>query len=91
MKLFTADKIRELDQYTIQHEPIASIDLMERAADALFEVILSMYPVTERSFAFLQDRAIMAEMPWHLHVKCNCCLMRCKSICLVQIIFLKIA
>lgn len=50
MKLFTADKIRELDQYTIQHEPIASIDLMERAADALFEVILSMYPVTGTKF-----------------------------------------
>jgi len=50
MKLFTANKIRELDQYTIQHEPIASIDLMERAADALFEAILSMYPVTGTKF-----------------------------------------
>jgi len=50
MKLFTADKIRELDQYTIQHEPISSIDLMERAANALFEAILSMYPVTGTKF-----------------------------------------
>lgn len=32
MKLFSADQVREWDQYTIVHEPIASIDLMERAA-----------------------------------------------------------
>src|SRR5215471_14812169 len=32
MKILTADQIKEWDQYTIQHEPVASIDLMERAA-----------------------------------------------------------
>src|SRR5438876_584597 len=32
MKIFTAEEIRLWDQYTIGHEPIASIDLMERAA-----------------------------------------------------------
>lgn len=32
MKLFNADKIRELDSYTILHEPISSEALMERAA-----------------------------------------------------------
>ncbi|HKZ65346.1 MAG TPA: NAD(P)H-hydrate epimerase, partial [Chitinophagaceae bacterium] len=32
MKLFSSEEIRLWDQYTIQHEPIASIDLMERAA-----------------------------------------------------------
>lgn len=32
MKLLSADEIRLWDQYTIQHEPISSIDLMERAA-----------------------------------------------------------
>jgi ADP-dependent NAD(P)H-hydrate dehydratase / NAD(P)H-hydrate epimerase len=32
MKLFSAEQIRLWDQYTIQHEPIISIDLMERAA-----------------------------------------------------------
>ena len=30
--LYSAEQIRQWDQYTIQHEPIASIDLMERAA-----------------------------------------------------------
>jgi NAD(P)H-hydrate epimerase len=32
MKILSANQIREWDQYTIRHEPISSIDLMERAA-----------------------------------------------------------
>lgn len=36
MKFFTTDQIRELDRYTIENEPIASIDLMDRAANALY-------------------------------------------------------
>src|SRR5215207_6649451 len=30
--ILTADQIRSWDEYTIRHEPISSIDLMERAA-----------------------------------------------------------
>lgn len=33
-KLFTVSQIKEADKYTILHEPISSIDLMERAAKA---------------------------------------------------------
>lgn len=32
MNMLTAEQIRLLDRYTIEHEPVASIDLMERAA-----------------------------------------------------------
>lgn len=39
MKIFTSAQIRELDKYTIEHEPIKSIDLMERAAKALTQAI----------------------------------------------------
>ena len=39
MKIFTGTQIRELDTYTIEHEPIRSIDLMERAAKAVTRVI----------------------------------------------------
>ncbi|MEN8156988.1 MAG: NAD(P)H-hydrate dehydratase [Bacteroidota bacterium] len=35
MKIFKAEQVRDIDSYTIQHEPIASIDLMERAATRL--------------------------------------------------------
>jgi ADP-dependent NAD(P)H-hydrate dehydratase / NAD(P)H-hydrate epimerase len=34
MKILTAQQMREADAYTIKNEPIASIDLMERAAEA---------------------------------------------------------
>ncbi len=35
MKIFTSAQIHELDKYTIEHEPISSINLMERAAKAI--------------------------------------------------------
>ncbi|MDQ1162702.1 hydroxyethylthiazole kinase-like uncharacterized protein yjeF [Chryseobacterium sp. SORGH_AS 447] len=34
MKIFTAEQIQKGDQYTIEHEPVLSIQLMERAAEA---------------------------------------------------------
>ncbi len=34
MKILSAEEIRKADAYTIEHEPIKSIDLMERAAKA---------------------------------------------------------
>jgi NAD(P)H-hydrate epimerase len=40
MKLFTTQQIRELDAYTIEHEPISSVDLMERASGAMTDWIL---------------------------------------------------
>jgi NAD(P)H-hydrate epimerase len=39
MKIFTAEQIRNCDQYTIKNEPIFSIQLMERAAEACVEWI----------------------------------------------------
>ena len=34
MKIFSAEQIKKWDAYTIAHEPISAIDLMERAANA---------------------------------------------------------
>lgn len=39
MKIFPTTSIRQLDAYTIENEPISSIDLMERAARALADAI----------------------------------------------------
>ena len=39
MKIFPTQSIKELDAYTIENEPIASIDLMERASQALTKAI----------------------------------------------------
>ncbi len=38
-KIFSAAQIKEADRFTIQHEPVSSIDLMERAALKYFEWI----------------------------------------------------
>lgn len=37
MQIFATEQIRAWDEFTIQHEPIASVDLMERAAAACFD------------------------------------------------------
>ena len=41
MKILTATQIREADSYTIAHEPVSAIDLMERAAQVCISEILS--------------------------------------------------
>lgn len=43
MQILSADQIRAWDEYTIAHEPIASIDLMERAAATCFQWIVQHY------------------------------------------------
>ncbi len=45
MKIFTSAQIHELDKYTIEHEPIKSIDLMERAARAITRAITDRWKV----------------------------------------------
>lgn len=41
MKILSAEQLRAADRYTIEHEPIASIDLMERAATACVKWLFS--------------------------------------------------
>ncbi len=43
MKILSASQLKELDSYTIKHEPISSIDLMERASRAVADKICSMW------------------------------------------------
>ncbi|MDD2636499.1 MAG: NAD(P)H-hydrate dehydratase [Bacteroidales bacterium] len=42
MKFFKSSQIHEIDKYTIENEPITSLNLMERAAKAVFERITSL-------------------------------------------------
>lgn len=48
MKILTVDKIREADQYTIRNEPIADIDLMERAANACYYWLVTNIPIHKK-------------------------------------------
>ena len=43
MKLFKTSRIAEIDQYTIDNEPVSHIDLMERASKTVFDYIISKY------------------------------------------------
>jgi ADP-dependent NAD(P)H-hydrate dehydratase / NAD(P)H-hydrate epimerase len=44
MYLLSSQQIRDLDRFTIEHEPIAGIDLMERAARSLFAEVVATEP-----------------------------------------------
>lgn len=46
MKIFTSNQIRELDKYTIENEPITSLDLMERASRTLTRAITCLWSAT---------------------------------------------
>jgi ADP-dependent NAD(P)H-hydrate dehydratase / NAD(P)H-hydrate epimerase len=52
MKILSAAQIRELDKYTIQHEPISSVDLMERAATAFTNAVTEMFRTNEQVLIF---------------------------------------
>lgn len=52
MKIFSAEQIREIDRFTIENEPIASIDLMERAAAACAERIAKLTIPGENIWVF---------------------------------------
>lgn len=49
--LLTAAQIKEADAYTIAHEPVSSIDLMERASKAFVNLFVSEYPDKQKSVA----------------------------------------
>jgi len=52
MKIFTSRQIRELDDSTIRHEPVSSADLMERAANKLFEWFVNRYGNSHPVYVF---------------------------------------
>ena len=52
MKLFSAAQIRQWDQYTIQNEPVSSVDLMERAATRCCDWINSGIPAPRKYMVF---------------------------------------
>jgi hydroxyethylthiazole kinase-like uncharacterized protein yjeF len=51
LPLLTSPQIREADAYTIAHEPIASIDLMERASKAFVGWFINHFPDKKQTIA----------------------------------------
>ncbi|MBT3386038.1 MAG: NAD(P)H-hydrate dehydratase [Prolixibacteraceae bacterium] len=52
MKLFSTKQISELDKYTIENEPIADIDLMERAATQITNWWVQKFSTEQKIIAF---------------------------------------
>jgi NAD(P)H-hydrate epimerase len=52
MKIFRSDQIKQIDEYTIKEEPVASIDLMERAAGQILKWYLSRFERSGHIFIF---------------------------------------
>ncbi|HEY0742273.1 MAG TPA: NAD(P)H-hydrate dehydratase [Chryseosolibacter sp.] len=48
IKILNTTQIRDLDQYTIEHEPIASIDLMERASREFVTWFVQRFDATKK-------------------------------------------
>ena len=48
LKILSAAQIREADAFTVKNEPVASIDLMERAAVAFVDCFVKNYKVNHR-------------------------------------------
>ncbi|XOD68906.1 MAG: NAD(P)H-hydrate dehydratase [Flavobacteriales bacterium AspAUS03] len=53
MKILSSEQIWQADQYTIIHEPISLIDLMERAARACFDWIIARHEPKQQNFFVL--------------------------------------
>ncbi len=52
MKILNSNQVRAADQYTIKHEPIASIDLMERAAERCTDWLIDRFDVDQKFSVF---------------------------------------
>lgn len=52
MKLFTTKQIAEIDRFTIDNEPVADIDLMERAALQITNWVVNHFPAEQKMVVF---------------------------------------
>ena len=64
MKILQKSQIQEADRQTICLEPIASIELMERAAKACFQWICQHYNIDQK-FTLLCGTGNNGGMDWH--------------------------
>ncbi len=53
MKIFSADQVRNIDNYTIENEPIGSVNLMERAAATLTTWYVKRYKINQEGLVMV--------------------------------------
>lgn len=52
MKIFPCNQIKSIDEYTIKNEPVSSVDLMERAANQIFQWYSARFERSKRVIIF---------------------------------------
>ncbi|MDD3859075.1 MAG: NAD(P)H-hydrate epimerase, partial [Bacteroidales bacterium] len=52
-KIFTSSQVKAIDKYTIDNEPVESIELMERAAHELFLSIYKEIGFKDKKFVII--------------------------------------
>ncbi len=53
MKIYTSEQVKRIDAYTIENEPVASIDLMERASRQIAAWLLETFEEGTRFAIFI--------------------------------------
>jgi hydroxyethylthiazole kinase-like uncharacterized protein yjeF len=82
VKIFRADQVRQIDAYTIENEPVRSIDLMERAAIRLTGWYVRHFHTDRKVLVFAGpgnnggDALAMARMLAERQYRVECCLLR---------------
>jgi len=51
-KIFSPKQIKRLDEYTIEHEVISSVELMEKASAAFVKEFVKIYPKSKPVLVF---------------------------------------
>lgn len=81
MKFFEAEQVRLIDDYTIEHEPVASTDLMERAATRLAGWYVRHYHTDQQVLIFAGpgnnggDALVMARLLAERQFRVSCFLL----------------
>ena len=70
MKILSSEQVRAWDKYTIDNEPISSIDLIERAALAFTYWFTNIYDSDKNILVFM-EQVIMAATAWLSLVCCT--------------------
>jgi len=53
IKVLSTKAIRDADQYTIEHEPISSLNLMERAAGRAYDRLEEIFQLKQKKHKFV--------------------------------------
>jgi hydroxyethylthiazole kinase-like uncharacterized protein yjeF len=84
LPLLIAEQVRQADAYTIAHEPISSVDLMERASKAFVGWFINHFPDKKQSISFYcgtgnnggDGLAIARILHQHQYKKLTVCIVR---------------